>query len=373
MSSAPFRKVAATVIRPPEKGKALKVDRFPENPLITPAQIRPSRPDFEVIGVFNAGVARLGDETILLMRVAERPIADDPSVALLPRLDLSGAQPQIVVERYRRDEPGVDFHDPRVVAFPDGLMLTSISHLRLARSRDGRRFAVEDQPALAPERANELYGLEDPRITEIDGVFHIVYKAVSPDGIVQALATTRDFVSFRREGVMFCPENMDAMLFPARVGGRYVALHRPVGAMLGGPMMWLAYGESPLAMGDHRFLLGPGAGGWDSGRVGGGAVPFLTSRGWLEIYHAATPDDHYCLGGMLLDIREPHRVLARSTRPIMQPEAPYETAGFVPDVVFTCGALVDGDTVTIYYGAADTCIAAARMSVSGILASLDEA
>jgi len=346
------------------------VRRFPENPLISPADVPPSRPGFEVIGAFNAGVIEHEGEVLLLMRVAERPVSEDPAIAKIPMLGQRNGLFELEVREFRRDDASLNFRDPRVVGSPWGMMLTSISHLRLARSRDGRAFQVETSPAIFPDCSSELYGLEDPRITRIDDTYHIVYKGVSPDGIVQSLATTRDFRTYDKQGIIFCPENMDAMLFPARVGGRYVALHRPIGGMIGGPMMWLAYGDSPLCLGDHRFLLGKSTGGWDSGRVGGGAVPFLTDEGWLEIYHAATPDDHYCLGALLLDADDPHRVLAKSPEPIMRPEAPYETSGFMPNVVFTCGAVVRGDLVTIYYGASDEVMAGAEMSVSDILGAL---
>ncbi len=349
----------------------VKVHRFPENPLVTPADVPPSREGFEVIGAFNAGVIRHEGEVLMLMRVAERPVSPDPSVALVPVVECSETGAELRLRELRRDDPSLNFSDPRVIGSPEGMLLTSISHLRLARSSDGRRFRVEERPALFPDRPSETFGMEDPRITRIGDTFYIVYKGVSPNGIVQSLATTRDFVTYRKEGIIFCPENMDAMLFPEKVGGRYVALHRPVGAMLGGPMMWLAYGETPLSLGDHRFLLGRSSGGWDSGRVGGGAVPFLTERGWLEIYHAATPQDHYCLGALLLDRDRPHRVLARTPEPIMRPEAPYETSGFMPNVVFTCGALVDGDEVTVYYGAADEVMAGATMSLKEILEALE--
>lgn len=344
----------------------MRIDRYPENPLVSPSDVKPSRPDFEVIGSFNAGVIQHNGETLLLMRVAERPISEDPAVCRVPVLSPDESI-GLEIQSYRRDDPDINFGDPRVVCFPDRMLLTSISHLRLARSTDGRNFTVEDQPAIFPGGLSETFGIEDPRITKIDDIYYIVYKGVSPNGIVQSLATTRDFVSYKKDGIIFCPENMDSMLFPGKVGGKFVALHRPIGAMLGGPMMWLAYGTDPTHWGEHHFLLGKSTGGWDSGRVGGGAVPFLTERGWLEIYHAATPDHKYCLGALLLDKDQPHIILGKTPEPIMMPEAPYETDGFMPNVVFSCGAIVNGDTVSIYYGAADETMAGADMSLKEIL------
>jgi predicted GH43/DUF377 family glycosyl hydrolase len=349
----------------------VKVERFAENPLITPADVPPTREDFEVACVFNPGVIRFGGETLLLMRVAERPKATDQRVVRVPILDCGSGAPAVEIHEFSRDDPTADFRDARVVSVSGRVYLTSISHLRLARSRDGHSFAVDEKPTIVPDRPAEAYGIEDPRITELDGVYYITYKSVSSHGITQGLATTRDFQTFQKHGIILPPENMDAMIFPARIGNRYAALHRPFPCLIGEPSIWVAYSEDGLHWGDHRFLAGESPGGWESGRIGGGAVPFMTQRGWLEIYHGATPDNHYSLGAMLLDADKPDRVIARSSQPIMEPEAAYEVSGFVPNVVFTCGAIVDGDRLTIYYGAADTVIAGAEVSVSQILADLD--
>jgi len=348
----------------------MRVDRFSENPLITPKDVPPTRDDFEVVCVFNPGVIRFGDETLLLMRVAERPRQGDPRIVQVPHLDVGGDAPGVHIRTFPRDDPSLDLLDARIIQCAGRTYLTSISHLRMARSKDGRRFTVDEKPALVPDRAAEAYGLEDPRITELDGTYYIVYKSVAPSGISQSLATTRDFRTFEKHGVILPPENMDGMIFPSKIGGRYAALHRPFPHLVGEPSIWVGYSEDPLYWGDHRFLAGVLPGGWESGRIGGGAVPFMTEGGWLEIYHGATPDNRYSLGAMLLEADRPERVIARSARPILEPEAPYEVSGFVPNVVFTGGAIVDGDRLTIYYGAADTAIAGAEMSISEILGSL---
>ncbi|MHB1189794.1 MAG: glycoside hydrolase family 130 protein, partial [Armatimonadota bacterium] len=265
----------------------------------------------------------------------------------------------------------VDFRDSRFVSTPDQIFLTSISHLRIARSTDGRRFTVDPEPAIDPDSPLAMFGVEDPRITEIEGTYYIAYKSVSPAGICVSLAETRDFAHFEKRGTIFCPENLDVCIFPEKVGGRYAALHRPVPNFLGGLNMWVAYSNDLLTWGDHRFLMGVQPGSWESGRIGGGAVPMRTERGWLEIYHGATPDDKYCLGAVLLDLDEPHKVLARGRAPILSPEAPYETNGFMPNVVFTCGAVADGDRLTVYYGAADMVMAGAEFSIRRLLEGLE--
>lgn len=349
----------------------MRVERFPENPLVTPADVRPSVEGWEVMCAFNAGVIEFGGEVLMLMRVAERPVNDDPDLVLVPVMDFSQGRPNLKVLRFSRGDEGINVSDPRVVCFPGKVYLTSISHLRLARSKDGRHFTVEDRPSLWPDRPYEGYGLEDPRITRLDDTYYVVYKGVAPGGITQCLASTKDFVKWEKHGIIFAPENMDAMIFPDKVRGKYAALHRPYPHMIGGPNMWVAYSPDLIHWGEHAFMLGCSEGTWESGRVGGGAVPFLTDRGWLEIYHAATPEDHYCLGALLLDREYPEKVLAKSAAPILSPEAPYEVEGFKPNVVFTCGAITEGDAVTIYYGASDHVMAAARISVSEIIDSLE--
>lgn len=347
----------------------MHVERFAENPVVTPNMVPPSRPDFEVVCAFNAGVAKYKDEVILLLRVAERVISDG-STARVPVLNCNGATPFIEIKEFDKSDPTIDFSDSRCIRMPNDFYLTSISHLRVARSKDGHHFTVDPQPALFPDNPSEVFGLEDPRVTEIDGVYYIAYKSIEPNGITSSLATTTDFVHFEKKGIIFVPENLDVCIFPEKVNGRYAAIHRPVPRMIGAPNMWLSYSHDMIYWGDHHFLMGVQPGKWDGGRVGGGAVPFKTERGWLEIYHAATPGDVYCLGAALLDLDEPHKVIARSQQPILVPEAPYETNGFFGNVVFTCGAIVDGDRLDVYYGAADTVMAAAEFSVSEILDSL---
>ena len=344
----------------------MNVIRYPENPLVTPADVRPSVDGWEVICAFNAGVIEAGDEVLMLMRVAERPVGRDDDEVLVPMLK-SG---KLTVVQLSRRRDGIELSDPRVISLGGKVLLTSISHLRLARSRDGVHFRVDPEPALFPQTDYEAYGLEDPRITRFDDTYYVVYKGVSAEGITQCLASTKDFVNWTRHGIILCPENMDAMILPEKVRGKYAALHRPMPKFMGFPNMWVAYSDDLVHWGEHKFLMGCTEGTWEGDRIGGGAVPFLTESGWLEIYHAATDDDRYCLGALLLDRDYPEKALAKSPGPILEPEAPYEAHGFKDNVVFTCGGILRGDRLTIYYGAGDRVMAAADFSAREILASL---
>ena len=344
--------------------------RCPENPIITPAMVRPSGPSLEVVGAFNAAVARYEDEVLLLLRVAEAPPPAAAEVSA-PIYDIDTRQ--LEIRTWSRST--VDASDPRVIVSDGRTWLTSISHLRIARSRDGIHFEVDAIPSLSPETAYETFGIEDPRITLIDDTYWINYSAVSPRGVSTALASTRDFRKFDRHGIIFPPSNKNVTIFPEKIGGRYAALHRPNLEGFERPGIWAASSADMISWGGHSFVASARDDSWDNEKIGGGAPPFRVRTdkhdGWLAIYHGVTGSPYaYSLGALLLDPDDPSRVIARSREPILKPEAPYERDGFFNGVVFTCGLLVDGDRVRIYYGAADGVTALADLSLDEILSGL---
>ncbi|MNZ61361.1 Beta-1,4-mannooligosaccharide phosphorylase [compost metagenome] len=276
-----------------------------------------------------------------------------------------------MVERLSAHDERYDYSDSRFVAENGRMvMLTSMSHLRIARSKDGIHFSIEEKPAIFPETELEAWGIEDPRITQIGDKYYITYSAASIRGVGVGLAETSDFVTFKRHGIMLAPENKDVMLFPEIINGKYYTLTRPVPHSFGAPEMWIAESADLVHWGNHRFLMGLRKGSWDGGRMGGGAVPIRTEKGWLALYHGADTKHRYCMGAVLLDLEDPGKVLARSTRPFMEPEAEYEVNGFFGGVVFSCGALLVGDTVRMYYGAADEVMAVADIPLSDIFDTL---
>ena len=386
--------------------------RLAENPLITPADVAPSQPGMEVISTINAGAARIGDEVVLLLRVAERPSAegelpqgarlvdlsgDRPTLAPLPEglelddlvgmpfFDTSADPPRIVLGYVRRDEPGVDLDDPRTIRYrdlADGHLgddgttdyLTHTSHLRVARSVDGERFDIHPSPAIVPGGELEAYGVEDPRVTEIDGVFHVSYVSVSRQGITTSTLTTTDFRTFERRGVMLLPDQKDVVFFPERVGDRYLAFTRPMPGSFSRVLgIWLAESPDLVHWGRHRPVAQPRPGMWDEARIGASLTPFRVDGGWLEVYHGADRTNRYGMGAMLLASDDPSRVLARSPHPLLAPELDYERSGFLHDVVFPSGhvTLAEGERIRVYYGAADSNLAAADFEVADILANLD--
>jgi predicted GH43/DUF377 family glycosyl hydrolase len=271
--------------------------------------------------------------------------------------------------------------DPRVVRRKrDGLVrLTFISHLRVVRCGDGRSVREITDIRLGPETEVEEFGVEDPRIAPIDGRFYITYVAVSRHGPATALASTRDFRTFERHGMIFCPENKDVVLFPDRIGGEFAALHRPVcGTPFTRPEMWVARSADLLHWGNHLPLSLPTGEGWQSGRVGAGAPPVKVDDGWLEIYHGNRQPSRpgevgtYYGGVLLLDREEPSKVRRRSAEPFFTPENAFEVEGFVPNVVFPTGVVRDDDRLLVYYGAADAFTAVAEFSERALLETLEE-
>lgn len=329
----------------------------------------------EVVGVFNPAAIRYEGDVVLLLRVSESPRERAPGEVAASVYNPDTGR--LEIKRWMKDAKGVDASDPRAVDVDGHTWLTSISHLRVARSSDGIRFDVEDAPAMSPATRYESFGIEDPRITYVDGRYWINYTAVSPHGITTALASTSDFRTFERHGIIFSPPNRDVTIFPEKINGRYAALHRPMPEGLGQPSIWAATSPDLICWGDHRIVATAREGHWDDLKVGGGAVPFRVRAGnrdaWLEIYHGVTRSPPtYSLGALLLDLNDPSRVLARSRDPILRPEASYEREGFYAEVVFTCGLLAEGDLVRIYYGAADDTVAVADISLAEILSGLSE-
>jgi predicted GH43/DUF377 family glycosyl hydrolase len=342
--------------------------RFETNPILRPSDVAPSRDGMKIECLLNPGVFRYDGKTWLLIRVAERPEQPEGKIStpILDPLEPTG----IKILEIALDDPALITGDPRGFTYNGESYLTTLSHLRLAHSEDGIHFTPDARPSIMGAGELETFGIEDCRVVEIDGVFHLTYTAVSRNGIAVGLIDTSDWKTFHRQGLIFPPSNKDCAIFPEKIGGLYYALHRPSNVYIGGPYIWLAHSPDLRNWGGHQCIARTRPGTWDEQRVGAGAAPIRTERGWLEIYHGADANSRYCLGALLLDSDNPVRVLARSKEPIMEPIAEYEKTGFFGNVVFTNGHVVDGDTLTIYYGASDEVICGARFSIAEILSTL---
>ena len=297
--------------------------RFPDTPLLT-ADDWP----YPVNSVFNAGATRLNGRTLLLARVEDH---------------------------------------------------TGMSHLCAATSADGLAdWQIDPVPTFPADPANhleELWGVEDPRITYMpeSGDYVFAYTAYGEAGPLVSLARTRDFKRFERLGAAMPPENKDAALFPVRFDGRWAMIHRPYGtAQVHMPaQMGISFSPDLTHWGEGQVVMRARRGGWwDANRIGLSPPPLETRAGWLILYHgvrATAAGKIYRLGIALLDREDPTRVLRRGNHWVFGPQDTCERVGDVQQVVFPCGWVLAGDEIRLYYGGADTCIALATASLSDLL------
>lgn len=295
--------------------------RYQNNPIITINDI-----PYPANSVFNCGATVINGETVLLIRVED---------------------------------------------------LRGISHLTVARSKDGiTNWRLDSNPTLLPEPnyyPEEIWGIEDPRITYIDELkkYVIAYTAYSHGGPLVSLAMTENFITFERLGAVLPPEDKDAALFPVRFNNRWAMLHRPIiSTPYSAAHIWISFSPDLIHWGEHRILIRAREGAWwDANKIGLSPPPIQIPEGWLVLYHGVKKTAGgviYRLGLVLLDLNDPTKVLRRSDQWIFGPRAHYEREGDVDDVVFPCGWIVDDDTVRLYYGAADSCIALATAKLSDL-------
>ncbi|HUH28037.1 glycoside hydrolase family 130 protein [Gelidibacter sp.] len=344
-------------------------NRYLKNPILSPKDLNPSNPNMIIECLLNPGVFKFQDKIGLLVRVAERTIQKDGSLTVPIYNDLGA----IELLNFELNDPKLDASDARVINYDGVDYLTTISHLRLLWSDDGNHFSEnKTYPSLFGEGAYESYGIEDCRVSQIGDTYYLTYTMVSPNGVGVGLRITKDWKEFEKKGMIFSPHNKDCAIFEEKINGNFYALHRPSSPELGGNYIWLAESPDTFHWGNHKCIAKTRAGKFDSKRLGAGAAPIKTEKGWLEIYHGATEKNRYCLGAILLDLNDPSIVIARSEQPIMEPIAEYEQTGFFGNVVFTNGHIVDGDTINLYYGASDEHVCRAEFSIMEILKTLGQ-
>lgn len=248
---------------------------------------------------------------------------------------------------------------------------TGRSILGLADSADGYHFMARPRPFMVPATEGifaeyEAFGVEDARICHLDDEYLITYSAYSRHGVRIGLARTRDFENVERVALITQADMRNVVLFPDTFGGRYARLDRPH-SEISPWSIWISFSKDLVHWGDSRVVMKPVEYHWDQMKIGPGATPIRTPRGWLHIYHGVFPTmdgSVYRLGVALHDLNDPSRVLGVCDRWILQPEDPWERVGYVHNVVFTCGAVPEDDgTVKIYWGAADQvmCVGAANL------------
>jgi predicted GH43/DUF377 family glycosyl hydrolase len=258
---------------------------------------------------------------------------------------------------------------------------SGLSHLCAARSENGiDGWRIDAEPTLMGnprDYPEEIWGIEDPRITYVPELeqYAVAYTSFARGGPGVSLALTKDFRSFERFGVIMPPEDKDAALLPRRINGCWALIHRPVTTT--GAHMWISYSPDLRHWGNHKIILEARRGGWwDANKIGLCSPPIETPGGWLMIYHGVrrtASGSIYRLGLALFDLQRPEVCLQRGNSWMFGPEAPYERGGDVSDVVFPCGQTIgaDGDTIHLYYGAADSSVALATGSIQCLISWLN--
>ncbi|AFH48431.1 Putative glycosylase [Ignavibacterium album JCM 16511] len=346
------------------------IKRYESNPIIKPDDILIDNDELEVFGVFNPGAAKFNDEIILLLRVAVKPKSEKGWIKI-PIADKTDSFAIKILKWKKTKSLKILDKDARFIDINDKRYLTSISLIYLARIRDGIHFDISKEPALAPSNEHEVFGVEDPRIIRIDEKYYITYTAVSENSFCTALASTEDFKKFEKLGIIFPPENKDAVFFPERINGKYFSLHRPTVSFIGRPSIWISESEDLIHWGKHRIFLTPNNTKWERTKIGAGPQPLLTDKGWLIFYHSCGDNQTYSMNLILTEKNNTQKIIGKSTKPIFTPRYKYEKVGVVPNVVFCNGWIAkDKEKILIYYGAADKYVALAETEIDLLLSSL---
>lgn len=292
-----------------------------------------------------------------------------------------------VVNRYQNNPiltrkdipyPVATVHNAGVIKHRNDYIMLFRSHLQNGRSiigkavsKDGYDFKVDARPFIEPAKEEpfseyEEYGVEDLRINPLENTFYLTYSAYSRHGVCIMLARTDDFESIKRIALISQADMRNIVLFPEKIAGKYVRLDRPHTNIIPWSI-WISYSDDLIHWGNSRVVIKPVHYHWDESKVGPGSPPIKTEKGWLHIFHGVfttMAGAVYRLGAALHDLQDPSRVIGVSDNWILQPEAPWEVSGYVPNVVFTCGTIPEEDgTLKIYWGGADTvmCVGTANI------------
>ncbi|HEU4791356.1 MAG TPA: glycosidase, partial [Flavobacterium sp.] len=250
--------------------------RFEQNPLLSPKDLPASIDGLQITCLLNPGVFQYEGKTWLLVRVAERPEQKEGIISF-PILTETGTE---IIE-IPTNAPELDASDARIINYKGVDYLTTLSHLRLLCSEDGVNFyEPEGYPLLVGEGILEAFGIEDCRVALIEGKYYLTFTSVSDNGVGVGLRTTTDWKNFDKHGMILPAHNKDCAIFEEKINGMFYALHRPSSVEIGGNYIWIASSPDGLHWGNHKCIIKTRKGLWDSKRVGAGAAPIKTEKGW---------------------------------------------------------------------------------------------
>ncbi len=312
--------------------------------------------------------------------------------------------------------PGVCEHDGKIKMLYRATTAGNYSSFGYAELSDPTTIANRNSgPFLLPTATYESAGIEDPRIVKIDDCFYITYTAYNGTTAFGALMTTFDFIHFEKRGILtpymsykdfqLCLEtcqdlnskylrfaklfhkrvspvlfpeillwDKDICFFPRKINGKYALLHRIYPDI---QIVYFDYVEEltyefwkSYLCRIHDHIILSGKYDFESSYVGSGCPPIETKDGWLLIYHGVQDTLNgyvYTAGAAMFDLDNPSKELGRLKTPLIQPEMDWEKEGVTPNVVFPVSAILKDDQLTIYYGAADKCIATAQLSITELI------
>jgi len=375
-----------------------------ESVLIKPEDIKPSSPDFEILGTFNPGAVRLPNgDIVLYVRIWEKlKKTEDEDYFYSPRM-VGKDKYKIIIDKFEKEI--VENYSDFDIQFKNGTKrLTFISHFRkVVLDKTGFKIKkIDDKPSFFGVEWDGELGVEDPRITKIGKLYVMTYVSLSrTENVSTSYAISNDCINWYRRGVIFSEQNKDVVIFPELINNEYVAIDRPEGSFeFSPPHMWMTYSKDMELWGRQHSLIISKKGEWDSGKVGAGAPPIKTEKGWLLIYHAiltskkrkaierivnrmdlsesisgviSWKDIIYCAGAALFDLENPNKLIAKTNVPILFPIKKHEIAGFGDlRVIFPTGLLLDEKKkdVLIYSGAGDRVTSVKKISLNKIFKKL---
>lgn len=353
-----------------------------ERVLLKPGDIKPSVRGWIVKGVLNPAAIRLPNKKIMLYtRVAEMP-KDHVGTNLKCPVIVSDST--VKSKGYKLSSAKIK--KTKVVGEEDNVIYLDDDTCRLKTSSHFRRIildksgfgveSIDDLPIFTGTHEEGQFGIEDPSITKVDGHYYMTYVSVSlNEGVCTSLAVSKNLKHWKRKGIIFREQNKDVTFFPEKIKGEFVALHRPEGFFeFSRPSMWISYSKDLIYWGKEKSILQPRPNSWESERVGAGTSPLKTKKGWLEIYHGVKKVQGrkvYSAGAILLDKKDPTKVLARSPKnhPLFHPRAEYEKQGFVNNVIFPSEGIRDLDKkhLLVFNGAADSVTTVKKIKIEDIL------
>lgn len=366
--------------------------------LISPKDIKPTSSKFSVVGTFNPAVARLPNgDIVLYVRVAERmksEAVEDKNYYYTPRC-VGKNTCQLKFDKFKKEDVKMK-SDSDIVFKDDTKRLLFLSHFRrVVLDKTGFKIkSIDKKPSFSGLKTNGELGVEDPRIAKIGEKYIMTYVSLSRQGnISTSLAVSKDCKKWDRKGTIFSEQNKDVSLFPEKFNKFYYAFNRPEsGFQFTPPHIWISSSKDLVNWGHNRPLILSRRGNWDYERVGAGPPPIKTKKGWLLLYHGVIEREHnmpvvvsgssivrtsasYEVGAALFDLKSPRNLIAKAKEPILGPAKSYEKSGFVNNVIFPTGLVLDenGEDVLLFSGGADTVTTVKKISLKDIFKAMKKA